>query len=95
MYWPGDGQSWGMLIPGERSHRIASRSGSGYGSGLRSSALTTLKIAVVGADAERERRHDDEGEAAWSCQCAERVAEILPDRMHAESFHRLELIPLL
>ena len=47
MYWPGDGQSCGMLIPGDRSHRIARRSGSGYGSGLSRSALTTLKIAVL------------------------------------------------
>ena len=44
---PGDGQSWGILMPGERSQRIASRSGSGYGSGLSSSALTTLKMAVL------------------------------------------------
>jgi hypothetical protein len=29
MYWPGDGQSCGMLIPGERSHRIVSRLGLG------------------------------------------------------------------
>jgi hypothetical protein len=46
-YWPGEGQSCGMLIPGDLSHNTASRSGSGYGSGLRRSALTTLKIAVV------------------------------------------------
>jgi hypothetical protein len=36
-----------MLIPGERSHNTASRSGSGYGSGFSSSALTTLKMAVL------------------------------------------------
>ena len=47
MYWPGDGQSCGMLMPGERSQSTASRSGSGYGSGFSSSALTTLKIAVL------------------------------------------------
>ena len=47
MYCPGDGQSSGMLIPGDRSHSTASRSGSGYGSGFSSSALTTLKIAVL------------------------------------------------
>jgi len=34
-------------MPGDRSHSTASRSGSGYGSGLSSSALTTLKIAVL------------------------------------------------
>src|SRR6185436_3101515 len=47
MYCPGDGQSSGMLIPGDRSQSTASRSGFGYGSGFRSSALTTLKIAVL------------------------------------------------
>src|SRR5262245_29151432 len=47
MYCPGDGQSWGMLMPGDRSHRTARRSGSGYGRGFSSSALTTLKIAVL------------------------------------------------
>jgi hypothetical protein len=36
-----------MLMPGDRSHRTARRSGSGYGSGFRSSALTTLKMAVL------------------------------------------------
>jgi hypothetical protein len=36
-----------MLMPGERSHRTTSRSGSGYGSGFRRSAFTTLKIAVL------------------------------------------------
>ena len=46
MYWPGDGQSCGMLMPGDRSHRITSRSGSGYGSGSSISAFTTLKMAV-------------------------------------------------
>ena len=46
MYWPGDGQSWGMLMPGDRSQSTARRSGSGYGSGFSSSALTTLKMAV-------------------------------------------------
>ena len=46
-YCPGDGQSCGMLIPGDRSHSTASRSGSGYGSGFSSSALTTLKIALL------------------------------------------------
>ncbi len=35
-----------MPIPGERSHRIASRSGCAYGSGFNSSVLVTLKIAV-------------------------------------------------
>ncbi len=33
-------------MPGERSHSTASRSGSGYGSGLSRSAFTTLNIAV-------------------------------------------------
>jgi hypothetical protein len=47
MYCPGDGQSCGMLIPGERSHSTARRSGSGYGSGRNISALTTLKTAVL------------------------------------------------
>jgi hypothetical protein len=47
MYWPGDGQSCGMLMPGDRSHSTTSRSGSGHGSGFSSSALTTLKIAVL------------------------------------------------
>ena len=47
MYCPGDGQSCGMLMPGDRSHSTARRSGSGYGSGFSSSALTTLKIAVL------------------------------------------------
>ena len=47
MYCPGDGQSWGMLMPGDRSHSTARRSGSGYGSGLSISALTTLKTAVL------------------------------------------------
>src|SRR5262245_28720437 len=35
-----------MLIPGDRSHNTARRSGSGYGSGFNSSALTMLKMAV-------------------------------------------------
>ena len=43
----GEGQSCGMLMPGDRSHSTASRSGSGYRSGLSSSALTTLKMAVL------------------------------------------------
>jgi hypothetical protein len=47
MYCPGDGQSCGMLMPGDRSHSTARRSGCGYGSGFSSSALTTLKIAVL------------------------------------------------
>ena len=46
MNWPGEGQSCGMLIPGDRSHNTANRSGSGYGSGFSKSALTTLKTAV-------------------------------------------------
>src|SRR5262245_2552662 len=46
MYCPGDGQSCGMLMPGDRSHNTVSRSGSGYGRGLSKSALTTLKTAV-------------------------------------------------
>jgi hypothetical protein len=36
-----------MLIPGDRNQSTASRSGSGYGNGFSSSALTTLKIAVL------------------------------------------------
>ena len=47
MYWPGDGQSSGMLIPGDRSHSTASRSGLGYGKGFSRTPLTTLKIAVL------------------------------------------------
>src|SRR5262249_42621577 len=47
MNCPGDGQSCGMLMPGDRSHNTASLSGSGYGSGLSRSALTTLKTAVL------------------------------------------------
>ena len=46
MNCPGDGQSCGMLMPGDRSHNTVNRSGSGYGSGLSKSALTTLKTAV-------------------------------------------------
>ena len=34
-------------MPGDRSHSTASRSGSGYGSGFSSSALTTLKMAEL------------------------------------------------
>ena len=60
MYCPGDGQSCGMLMPGDRSHRTASRSGSGYGSGFSSSALTTLKIAVLAPMPIAERRDDHE-----------------------------------
>src|SRR5262249_29168697 len=45
-YSPGEGQSCGMFTPGERNHRTAKRSGSGYGSGRSSRAFTTLKIAV-------------------------------------------------
>ena len=41
MYCPGDGQSCGMSIPGDRSHRTARRSGSGYGNGFSKSAFTT------------------------------------------------------
>ena len=66
MYCPGDGQSCGMLMPGDRSHSTASRSGSGYGSGFSSSALTTLKIARVGADADAERGDDHGGQAGAS-----------------------------
>ena len=47
MYCPGDGQSCGMLMPGFLIQITARRSGSGYGSGSRSSALTTLKMAVL------------------------------------------------
>src|SRR4029079_12998305 len=46
MNCPGDGQSCGLLRPGDRRHSTAQRSGSGYGSGLSNSALTTLKTAV-------------------------------------------------
>src|SRR5579862_2378776 len=47
MYCPGDGQSWGMPIPGDRSHNMVRRSGSGKGKGLRSSAFATLNRAVL------------------------------------------------
>ena len=41
-----ENQSSAMPRPGERFHRITSRSASGYGSGRSSSALATLKIAA-------------------------------------------------
>ena len=42
-----ENQSSAMPRPGERFQRIASRSASWYGSGRSSSALATLKIAVL------------------------------------------------
>ena len=41
-----ENQSSSMFRPGDRFHRIASRSASAYGSGRTSSAYATLKIAV-------------------------------------------------
>ena len=46
-YCPGDGQSCGILMPGFLIQMTARRSGSGYGSGLMSSALMTLNMAVL------------------------------------------------
>jgi hypothetical protein len=46
-YCPGEGQSCGILMPGFLIQMTASRSGSGYGSGLSSSALMTLNMAVL------------------------------------------------
>ena len=48
MYWPGDGQSCGMLMPGDRSQSAARRSGSGYGSGRSNTPSTALNIVVDG-----------------------------------------------
>lgn len=45
MYWPGDGQSCGMLMPGDRNQSTAISLACGYGIGFNSSAFTTLKIA--------------------------------------------------
>ena len=63
MNWPGDGQSCGMLMPGDRSQSTASRSGSGYGSGLQQQRVDDAEDGRVGADADRQRRDDDERHA--------------------------------
>ena len=83
MYCPGDGQSCGMLMPGDRSHSTARRSGSGYGSGFSSSALTTLKIAVLAPMPMRERGDDDEASGPRCvCSVRMRVANVLEECGH-------------
>ena len=60
-----------------RPHSIVSRSGSlSYGSGCNSTALTRLKMASVGANAERQRQDDDRGEPRRSPQLSTGVAKI-------------------
>src|SRR5579871_4329089 len=45
-YWAVENQSWVMPRPGERFHRMTSRSGSSYGRGRNSRAFATLKMEV-------------------------------------------------
>ena len=47
MYCPGDGQSCGMPMPGERSQSTVRRLGPEYGRGLRKRALAPLKMAEL------------------------------------------------
>ena len=82
MYCPGDGQSCGMLMPGDRSHSTASRSGSGYGSGFSSSALTTLKIAVLAPMPIASDATMTSVSARAAAQRADGVAEVLEKCRH-------------
>ena len=77
MNCPGDGQSCGMLMPGDRSHNTVNRSGSGYGSGLSKSALTTLKTAVFAPIPIASDATIDEGQASASLERAKGVSEVL------------------
>ena len=82
MYCPGDGQSCGMLMPGDRSHSTASRSGSGYGSGLSSSALTTLKMAVLAPMPMASETTITSDNAGRAPQRPDGVAEVLQEGSH-------------
>ena len=70
----------GMLMPGDRSQSTARRSGSGYGSGFSSSALTTLKIAVLAPMPMASEATITKVEPGASAQGAEGVADILQER---------------
>ena len=82
MYCPGDGQSCGMLMPGDRSHSTASRSGLRIRQRLQQQRVDDAEDRGVGADADRERRDDDERQARAAAQRADGVAEVLEECRH-------------
>ena len=82
MYCPGDGQSCGMLMPGDRSHRTASRSGSGIRQRLEQQGVDDAEDRGVGADADGQRPHDQQGQAEIAAERPDGVSQILQERGH-------------
>ena len=68
--------------PSERWCSPTSRSGSAYGSGLRSTAVDDAEDRAVGADAERQRDHRDDAEPGAPQQVPPCVLDVLAQRVH-------------
>ena len=60
MYWPGEGQSCGMLIPGERSQQDRQTVRVRIRKRLQQKGVDDSENRRVGADADSERGHDDQ-----------------------------------
>jgi len=83
-YCAGENQSSAMFKPGERFHRITSRSASLYGRGCNSSALATLKIDVLAPMPMAKRQHGGDHEARVLPEPATRIADVRKERRHEE-----------
>ena len=75
-----ENQSSAIPSPGERFHRITSRSGSGVGQRPEEQRARDAEDRGVGADAEGQREHGGERDAGRTGQEAQRVTRVLPER---------------
>ena len=75
----------GASRSGARRWTTIRRSGSANGNGLKTTALTSEKIATFGADAKREHQHRDGGERRLLPEDPKRLHEILSNGCHGRA----------
>ena len=79
------------LHPGGFSQTITMRSGSPYGSGFNITPSMKLKIAVFGADSQRQRQHRHQRKSRTPCQHSRRITKVLKEGLHSAPFGRVPI----